>query len=366
MRAPFLNRLAVCSLFFTHLWFCGQPVLAEGKGSTGFNFLKIGAGARQMGMANCAIAVDGDVNSASYNPAGLADVAQQELGFLQTQFLEDIQYQYAGYAYPHSRLGTFGFTFNSVSYGDIQGYDRNNRKTSAVKASDTALGFTFAKAVRQGLEMGVTTRYLKEDLGAATASAYSMDLGTLYRLPGNLWYSKLAAGLAVRNLGPKATFISEATSLPLQYDLGISYTDWGGRLIGTFEMRKPVDQKMGFAVGGEVTTRRFLTLRAGYRTDKDVAPNFSMGFGLLFWNEALKFDYAFVPYESLSSVHRFGVTYRFGGIAKRHYKAGVRLMRAGRFAEAILEFDKVLQQNSTHYMAARYMKLCTEQLKKED
>src|SRR3989338_3306723 len=113
---------------------------AAGKGSTGFNFLKVGAGARQMAMANCAVSVDGDVNSASYNPATLADVAQQEVGFLHTQFLEDIQYQYMGYAYPHSRLGTFGITFNNVTYGDIQGYDSTNRKTGTIKASDMALG----------------------------------------------------------------------------------------------------------------------------------------------------------------------------------------------------------------------------------
>ncbi len=360
-----MKRIFTAVLLFL-LGFHAEPVLADGKGSTGFNFLKIGVGARQMAMSNCAVAVDGDVNSASYNPATLADVAQQEIGFLHTQYLEEIKYQYAGYVYPHSKYGAFGLTYHNVSYGDIQGYDRNNKRTSMLSPSDTAFGVTYAKTIRQNLQFGITSRYLREDLVAASASAYSFDLGGLYRLPGTQWWSKVAAGAAIRNMGTKATFITEATSLPLEYDLGLSYTDWGGRLVGTFEMRKPTDGNLGFAMGGEVTTRRFLALRAGYRSDKDIAPNFTMGFGLLFWNESLKFDYAFVPYENLTSVHRFGVTYRFGGIAKRHYKEGIRLMRAGRFADAILEFDKVLQQDPNHYMAARYMKLCSDQLKKEE
>jgi len=341
-------------------------IFADGKGTTGFNFLKIGVGARQMAMGNSGVAVDGDVNSAYYNPAGLADVAQQEVGFLHTIFLQDIQYQYAAYAYPHSKLGTFGVSLNHVSYGDIQGYDRLNQKTGVLNPSDTAIGLTYSRAVRQGLQFGVSTRYIKEDLAAAQASAYVFDLGALYRMPGTQWYSKLGAGLALRNLGPQPTFITETTSLPAEYDMGISYTDWGGRLVGTVEAHKANDTPMAYTLGFEVTTRRFLSLRAGYRTDKDINPNFSAGFGFLFWNEALKFDYAFVPYETFNSVHRFGFTYRFGGIAKRHYRNGIRLMRANKFAEAILEFDKVLQQDPNHYMAARYMKLCAEQLKKEE
>ena len=337
---------------------------ADGKGSTSFNFLKVGVGSRQMGMANCAVALDGDVNSSAYNPATLADVAQQEVGFLHTQFLDGIQYQYAAYAYPHSRLGTFGLSFNYVTFGAIQGYDTSNRKTTTINASDMAVGFTYAKAIFQGFHLGFTSRLIKEDLYAASGQAYGFDLGALYRPSGSDWWSKLAAGLGVRNLGTKVTFIREAAPLPTQYDVGISYTDWGGRLVGTIEAHKPIDAKAYYSLGAEVTTRRFLSLRTGFRTDKDLGPNFSAGFGLLFWNESLKFDYAFVPFETFGNVHRFGLIYRFGGIAMRHYKAGVRLMRASKYAEAILEFDKVLQQDPSHYMAARYMKMCAEQLKK--
>ena len=339
--------------------------LADGKGSTGFNYLKIGAGARQMAMADCSVAVDGDVNSAAYNPASLADLAQQELGFLHTQYLEGIQYQYAAYAYPHYAAGTFGLAMHRVSYDDIQGYDAQNRKTSSLNASDTAVGLTYAKTVIEGLNLGLTGRYLKEDLGIAAAQGYSADAGAVYRLPGKSWWSKLAAGAAMRNLGTKPAFINEATALPLQYDLGVAYVDWGGRLIGTFEAHKPKDQKLGYSMGAEVTTRRFLSIRAGYKTDKDIGPNFTAGFGLLFWNESLRFDYAFVPYEDFGNVHRFGIVYRFGGIVIKHFRGGVKLMREGKFAEAILEFDKVLQKEPNHYMASRYMKLCAEKIKEE-
>jgi tetratricopeptide (TPR) repeat protein len=285
---------------------------------------------------------------------------------MHTQWLEEITYQYASYVYPTSRLGNFGFSLNYVNFGEIQGYDRSNNKTSNPKASDTAFGFTYAKSFRRGLSLGFTSRLIREDLSAASAQTYTLDLGTLYRFPGDQWWSNLSAGLAVRNLGSKPAFISEATPLPLQTDAGLSYTHWNGLVIATIEAHKAQDQNLFYSCGLEATAKRLLSLRAGYRTEKDIRSGLSAGMGVQLMEDSLSFDYAFVPFEDFGNVHRIGLIYRFGGIARSAFRHGLKLMKAGRYAEAILEFDKALAQNPDDRFAARYMRKCRARLKREE
>ena len=339
-----------------------RAALAKSPGTTAFNFLKIGAGARQMAMANNAVATDGDVNSSAYNPAALANLSQQEVGFLHTEWLEDITYQYAAYAYPHARYGTFAVGLHRLSFGTIEGYDRNDVRTANPKASDLAVGFTYARSIGRDLSLGLTARHIREDLAVATAKAFAFDLGAIYRTPGEDWWSRFDYGLAVRNFGTKAKFIQESSPLPLQVDGGIAYRDWNDRIHASVEAHKPDDGDLYLSFGGEVSVRNAFHLRAGYRTGRDIGPGFTLGAGMEFLDENLSLDYAFVPFEEFGNVHRVGMVYRFGGAVAKSFKKGVKLMRTGRCAEAILEFDRVLQKDPRHALAARYMKYCAQKI----
>jgi hypothetical protein len=77
---------------------------------------------------------------------------------------------------------------------------------------------------------------------------------------------------------------------------------------------KRVDTKGELDVGAEVTPRRYISLRMGYRyamtnPDQGGLSNFSAGLGLRF--KQMSFDYAFIPMGDLGITHHISVNYRF-------------------------------------------------------
>ena len=82
----------------------------------------------------------------------------------------------------------------------------------------------------------------------------------------------------------------------------------------TTDYVKRVDTKGEADVGAEVTPRRFVSLRVGYRyalTSPDLGglSNFSAGIGVRFTQ--MSFDYAYIPLGDLGTTHRISVNYRF-------------------------------------------------------
>lgn len=359
-----LCKRAAAAALLAALSLCA-PQDGSARSNTGFNFLRIGAGTRQLAMGNAGVALEGDANSAAYNPATLAELDHQEAAFLHTQWLDDITYQHAAYAHPFSRLGTFAISLDHLSYGQIEGYDEFNNRTGDPSASDTALALSYGKALKSGVALGLTTRYIREDLSAAVAQAWGFDGGMTYRLPGESAWSNFIAGLAVRNLGPKAKVVQESVSLPMQFDLGTAYREPRGRYTATVEAHYLQNRPISMSLGGELAALENVFLRAGYATGEDIRTGVSAGMGLEVWDNRLRIDYAFVPFQEINSAHRIGISFKFGGLAYTHYRRGVKLMKQKRYAEAILEFNNVLKIDPAHRQASQQMRKAAAYLKEE-
>src|SRR5690349_12762060 len=81
-------------------------IQAADPGTTAANFLKLGAGPRAVAMGDAQVGVADDVYATYWNPAGLAQLQNREVGFTQTQYVQDIQSEYAAYAHPIPKVGT--------------------------------------------------------------------------------------------------------------------------------------------------------------------------------------------------------------------------------------------------------------------
>src|ERR1035437_7225708 len=75
-------------------------------GTTSANFLKIGVGARNVAMGETG-ATEKGVDSADWNPAGLAVIGSPVAGFTHSQQFDDITFEHLSFAYPCS-FGTLG------------------------------------------------------------------------------------------------------------------------------------------------------------------------------------------------------------------------------------------------------------------
>jgi len=72
-------------------------------------FLKIGIGSRALGMGEAFVAIANDAEALYWNPAGLSQFNQHSIFFSHTEWLVEVQLEYAGLVYHIDPTNTVGF-----------------------------------------------------------------------------------------------------------------------------------------------------------------------------------------------------------------------------------------------------------------
>src|ERR1039458_1672672 len=88
-------------------------------GTSGAEFLKIGPGARAVGMGEAFTGVADDVDAIYWNPAGLGTLKHAEITGMHMQYFQSIQYEFAAFAYPTTDRGSWGFAVTNLHTDNI-------------------------------------------------------------------------------------------------------------------------------------------------------------------------------------------------------------------------------------------------------
>ncbi|MBI4054704.1 MAG: PorV/PorQ family protein [Elusimicrobia bacterium] len=294
-------------------------------GTSGAQFLKVGAGGRPAGMGEAFSAVADDANAIYYNPAGLAFLERAEVTGMHNQFFQGLDYEFAAFALPlrdpaaaansgggAGRLGTLGVAIYNLS---VDGLERRLTDTDApagsFEASDFAYAMSFARKLSERTSLGLTAKYVRQKLDSEKASAFAADLGALHHLQG----LPLSLSLGVRHLGSQPKFKEESDPLPTVIFAGAGYR-FRKNLIFAADLGLPRDNSLTYAVGGEyeqpVAERLSAALRAGYNSqnaDPDGLTGLSVGAGITFYRA--RFDFAWVPFGDLGNTFRYALLIRF-------------------------------------------------------
>ncbi|WP_232338035.1 putative type IX sorting system protein PorV2 [Flavobacterium profundi] len=169
-------------------------------------FLSIGVDAAALGMSNTVTAHTGDVNSGYWNPAGLLQLEDKQIGLMHANYFANIaQYDYAGFAMPiddRSALGISLIRFgvddilNTTQLIDNQGNIDYNR-ISLFSTADYALTLSYARSLPvQGINYGVNAKIIRRVIGDfANSWGFGFDLGIQYQTE-NEWM----LGLMLRDI----------------------------------------------------------------------------------------------------------------------------------------------------------------------
>ena len=283
----------------------------EDAGVMGFQFLKIPFGARPVGMGGAFTAVADDINSAWWNPAGLAVLEKQQVSLSHNQWFSDISRQAVSFAYPVSH-GVFCAGIQYLHMGDIEGYDIDGTgdplRINNFTCRDTCGVLSYARTVRTGVSAGASIKVIEEQLEREQSAGFAVDMGAVYRTGGGI-----SAGLSVRNAGTMSRVASVTESLPYTVNAGISGRLMDGKLLLSIDADKPADRGYGYSVGTEFKMDRIL-LRAGYNPQNDFDSGFSFGLGAGFGQWSV--DYAYVPYGELGGTHRISLISELGFTAE--------------------------------------------------
>lgn len=278
------------------------------NGEAGFAFLKIGVGARAMGMGSAYVAVADDPTALHWNPAGLASGHEGiRLTAMHNEWLDDFRQEYAAVTGPVGP-GTFGASFTGFYTSELERRDETGVLTGHFGFNDIAATLGYGVNVAPGAAAGLSLRYVREMIADETASSIAFDLGGRYAIRS----TGLSLGAAVQNVGGQAKFDVESFPLPRTIRGGAAYRReikalQGTGLIST-EFRKALGEESRFHLGGEFAYHDWLAFRAGAKfgyDDQDVS------FGLGITRGPIDFDYALVPIgANLGSSHLFSISAR--------------------------------------------------------
>src|SRR5882672_12002483 len=289
------------------LWMILTPALALAAGEAGFAFLKLGVGARPMGMGSAYVALADDPTAVYWNPAGLGGAEGAQVTVMHNEWIQDFRQEFAAVSRSIGK-GALGFGISGFYTSELEKRDDVGNLIGHFGFNDFAVTGAYARRLPRGGAAGMAVKFIREMIDQETATAVAFDLGG--RLP--LGRSGVSLGAAVQNLGGDAKFITESFPLPRTVRGGAAITrsipsvEGSGTLSAEFRKAKGEDSR--FQIGGELGVKRHVALRAGAKFGYDEE---SMSFGRGLTQHRWAFDYALVPLSSnLGTTHFVSVSAR--------------------------------------------------------
>lgn len=306
-----LVSLALIAGFGAVLLGVTAPAQAEESSSNrNAPYLRMGAGARALGMGGAFVGVADDATAAYWNPAGLPwNNSQWELTGMYTAGMNvDRTHNYVSLAHKTDKLA-YALQWINAGMSDIDQYSDDGRFDGQFNFTDHAFSLALAKSF-DIFSLGITGKYLRESVGADVANdatnGFGLDLGA-----GILLTDWARFGLVVQNVAGKLGSVDEVNTIPATLRAGVAVMPMAG-MTTAFDMEKTRDDadyrfhagaEYAVALSDEIGT----AVRIGLNQDR-----FAGGVGFRF--NFLTFDYAYVvePEAFLDENHRFSVSFDFG------------------------------------------------------
>jgi hypothetical protein len=264
----------------------------------------LGTSAAIAGMGGASAAAPGGLWSLTYNPAGLADVADWRIGGSYFNWIANSSVSYGAFgAPPGFAAGILSFDQGTITLSD-QFFTTTTEKVSEFGAI-AGYGARLPGSL-SALRLGLSTQYWQKNLAGIKAGTFAVNLGGLYSMLDN----RLTLGAFVQNIGPPLKFeTAEEDKQPLLYAGGAMWTlrskeDAPVHLSVMADVQKPVDRDLVYAGGAQLVLRNVLALRGGVNNfSEKTSPTF--GTGILY--KSFTFDYAYGTISLLdqdTAIHR--------------------------------------------------------------
>ena len=304
------------------LLFVVNTAAEDTAGTTGFAFLKVNYSARAAAMGNAYTGLADDAAAVFFNPAGLVQVKSSQASATYMSYFEGIQCGSAVFVLPRNDKLVLGFFAKGLTatedrtLADEVGQYAGTDGTFGM--SNIVLGASVAHYLIDILDVGISVKYIRENLDDNYGSAVAFDVGILHQTTNE----NLKLGIAFRNFGKQLSYYTESEyeeNLPRTVTAGFNYHP-NEKLYVTLDIHKPLDYDFSGRIGCEYRLHEMLALRAGYKTnasdwktggDYDAFSGMSFGTGFNLDKYNLKIDYAIVSYGDLGFVNQVTMNYLF-------------------------------------------------------
>jgi hypothetical protein len=283
-------------------------------GTSGFQFLKIGIGAKEVGFGSAVSSTVNDAAAVFWNPAGIGWLTSRHVFMAHNTWLADSKHSALAYAMP---LGSFVVAANiavmSIKEFEETTVDAPTGTGRMVGAGDLVLGLAIARKYTDQLSIGIQVKYVQEKLDEVTFSNFLFDVGTIYYTG----FRDLRLAFTLQHFGPDKKMFDQNFKMPLLFRLGAAdniINNENLRITAAVDLVHPTDNNEWVSIGLEAGLMKYFSLRGGYRINVDEG-DFSLGFGLEspdVMGVLPRLDYAYVSYGDIfGATHRFSLAFSF-------------------------------------------------------
>lgn len=321
------------------------------KGVATAQFLRIGAGARALGMGDAFGPIAEGPTAMYWNPAGLAQSVRPEIAYSHIEMLRFFHHDHLAYVHPVPLLGGNVGASATFFYQDTLDLVSNtNQIVGTFGPHSEAYSIAYARAFQIGdfywqkdrryfqdyyhlrgadrplyhedavwegnLLLGLALKFIHEEIHTNSANAFAFDGGALFR---HTRTPNTTMSFTFRNAGNRSRFIREFEPLPLEVAFGISY-DWRlrrHRILPAFEIGLPSHGnafgKLGIEYSFPLGETASGAVRTGFNslsaTDLNPLSGLTGGVGVDFYRMTI--DIGFQPMAELGEVYRMSLGYKF-------------------------------------------------------
>ncbi|MFH1843470.1 MAG: PorV/PorQ family protein [bacterium] len=275
--------------------------LAADDGGVAGEFLRFGASARSLALANAVCGVADDVGTSYYNPAGLALLRTMEITGMGATIFEDTRYSFFTLGLPTENWGAFALSGAFLSSGGFERADPFLDLDETFKEQEHLFTVSYARGSGR-LAYGFTIKTVGQDIGGVSGSGSGVDLGLYFRPHRNI-----SLGGSLQNVvAPEITLDQQPEKLARSGQAGVALHFFRNRLQMTSDLVKTEYMAAGLRSGLELWPLRALAVRGGYDSIRE---QLTAGLGVRWEN--WQFDYAFVDGD-LGAMNIMSATLRFG------------------------------------------------------
>lgn len=299
-----------------------MPASAQATlGTSGAQFLKLGAGARAGAMGEAQLALADDVYAVYYNPAGLVDSDKPMAAGMHDAYFQGISYDFVAFSLPFGEADHRQALAASIYGISASNIDRRTQDTDlpigSFDTSEAAYALSYAYRASPELSLGATGKYITSRLDVVSASAFGLDAGLKYKLGlDSIGYHRpVDLAFVVRDAGSSIDFADGSDPLPLTLGIGAATELTKGFKLEVDAM-KARDTNVWVQAGGEyslvIAKGTSGALRAGYSTHDnqiDGITGVTAGCGLILGPVAL--DFAWIPFGDLGNTFRYSLAVKF-------------------------------------------------------
>ncbi|MFQ5825254.1 MAG: PorV/PorQ family protein [bacterium] len=310
----FKNKISRIIYFFA-IFYCSfilfeETLAQESVGAAG-TFLRLGVGARALGMGGAFVGIADDPSATFWNPAGLYQIRNYQFEFMYMNMPFDRMFNFFSTVIPVKRFITVGVSWIGLRVDNLEGRNFNSAEPDYFFTnSQNAFFLSFGKSLSPLLSMGGSVKIIHTTLDNNNATGLGFD-GSLLLRP----IDQLSLGMVIQDIGTDIRWNGGFTEgVPITLRFGAAWRVYKNILISA-EVQKTSRVSPEIHIGGEVRLLETVPIRIGLN-DRQITGG--AGLVLPFANHTLAFNYGYSNDKLVNdAVHRVSVIFSFGNKSSR-------------------------------------------------